>query len=114
MYIDGTLEWSGPIMDRKHTPGQALHAYPNATFVAETFTQHLAKRRANNTVGKANATYTDQADDIIRQALRNCTAVITPTGYPVGVRRADRRVDGSGAGRHRIGGFVVDQRTGRE
>lgn len=89
VYIDGTLEWSGPIMDRKHTPGQALHAYPNATFTAETFTQHLAKRRANNTVGKANATYTDQADDIIRQALRNCTTVITPTGYPVGVSRAD-------------------------
>lgn len=89
VYIDNTLEWSGPIVNRVHAPGLAPHSYPSATFTAETFTQHLAKRRANNTTSKVDVLYTDNADDIIRQALRDCSGTITPTGYPVGVSRTD-------------------------
>lgn len=89
VYIDGTLEWSGPIMDRKHTPGRALHAYPFATFTAETFTQHLPKRRSNNTATKASVTYADNADDIIRQSFRNANGSVSPSGYPGGVSRGD-------------------------
>lgn len=89
VYIDGTLEWSGPIVDRKTTPGAAGHAWPYVTLTAETFTQHLPKRRANNTTDKSVSVSTDNADDIIRQALRNANGSVTPTGYPGGVSRAD-------------------------
>lgn len=89
VYIDGTLEWSGPIIRRDAEPGMAMHVDPQITFTAETFCQHLASRRSNASTTKADVTYTDQADDIIRQAARNCNGSVSPTGYPGGVSRGD-------------------------
>lgn len=88
-YIDGELEWSGPIVRREFAPGMALHAQPNVVFVAETFAAHLLSRRQGATATKADVAYNDNADDIIRQAVRNATGVVAPSGYPVGVGRDD-------------------------
>lgn len=89
VYIDGELEWSGPIISRAFAPGQTLHADPAVTFVAEPFTQHLLSRRTNATTTKADISYNDNADDIIRTAARNANGFISLTDYPVGETRDD-------------------------
>lgn len=89
VYIDGELEWSGPIVSRAFAPGQVLHADPAVTFVAEPFTQHYLGRRSNATATKVDVAYNDSADDIIRQAARAANGGTSPSGYPVGESRAD-------------------------
>lgn len=89
LYIDGVLEWSGPIVRCTRKPGAAMHAYPTVEFTAETWTQNLLRRRSNATASKALVSYTDNADDIIRQAIRDANGSVSPTGYPAATSRAN-------------------------
>lgn len=89
LYVDGRLEWSGPIVRCSRKPGAAMHAYPTVEFTAETWTQNLLRRRSNASTTKASVSYTDNADDIVRQAIRNANGSVTPSGYPVATSRSN-------------------------